>query len=355
MAEHKASENRLYYMDVIRVLSMISVILIHVGAISWYDAPFSLYPWGVMNLFDILSRYCVPVFLMMSGYIFLDPNRDIPIRKLYTKYIPRLIAAFFFWSFLYALITSGFATRRTLGDGVGEKLLHDIFWGHYHMWYMYLIIAMYIISPALRPIAANRKAMKYFLVISFIFSYLIPTIQMVPIIYEYTAKYTVRLELQFVTGYIFYFLVGYLIATEEITPKFKRLIYSLGLVGFAFSLISSTAYVLINQYPDVKYHEYNMAGMPLYSMAVLLFAREYLGKGNPNSRLMRLILWLSKMSFGIYLAHDFGLIVFKKLGITPMICTPFVSMPLLTILDLLITIAIVYVVSKIPFLKKWVL
>ena len=70
---------------------------------------------------------------------------------------------------------------------------------------------------------------------------------------------------------------------------------------------------------------------------------------------MRLILWLSKMSFGIYLAHDFGLIVFKKLGITPMICTPFVSMPLLTILDLLITIAIVYVVSKIPFLKKWVL
>ena len=107
---------------------MVSVIMIHVGAISWYDAPFSIYPWGVINLFDIMSRYCVPVFLMISGYLFLDPKREIPTRKIYTRYLPRLIAAYFFWSFLYAIITSGFLTQRTFAGEVGKNFIHDLFW-----------------------------------------------------------------------------------------------------------------------------------------------------------------------------------------------------------------------------------
>ena len=55
------------------------------------------------------------------------------------------------------------------------------------------------------------------------------------------------------------------------------------------------------------------------------------------------------------MAHDFGLIVFKKLGLVTTICTPFISMPLLTLMDLAITVFIVWVVSLIPGLKKWVI
>lgn len=355
MADSGVKDSREYYIDVARVFSMISVVLIHVGAISWYDAPFSLYPWGVMNLFDLMSRYCVPVFLMISGYLFLDPERNISVKKIYTRYLPRLLAAFFFWSFLYALITSGFVSQRTLANGIGYKLMQDTFWGHYHMWYMYLIVAMYIITPALRAIAANRQAMKYFLIISYIFAYLIPTIQMIPFLYAHTARYTGRLELDFITGYVFYYLSGYYFATEDFTPKARRVVYGLAAAGFAFAVICTSAYVIINQYPDSQFHEYYTAGVPLYSLAAYLFFKEKFSNVNPNSKWMKLVLWLSKLSFGVYLAHDFGLIVFKKIGLTPAICTPFISMPLLTILDLIITVAIVFVVSKIPVLKKWVI
>lgn len=352
MSDRPARE---YYIDIARVFSMVSVILIHVGAINWYDAPFSLYPWGVMNLFDLMARYCVPVFLMISGYIFLDPVRNISVKKIYTRYLPRLIAAFFFWSFLYALITSGFLTQRTLGNGVGMQLLKDTFWGHYHMWYMYLIVAFYIITPALRPIAANRKAMKYFLIISYIFSYLIPTIQMIPFIYEHTARYTGRLELSFISGYVFYYLAGYYFGSEDFTRRDKKIIYTLGVIGFVFAVVCTSAYVIINQYPDSSFHEYYTAGVPLYSLAAFLCFKDLYKNVNENTKGMKVIMWLSKMSFGVYMAHDFGLIVFKKIGLTPSICTPFISMPLLTVLDLGITLAIVWVVSLIPGLKKWVI
>ena len=355
MSDVKNTTGREYYLDIARVFSMISVILIHAGAISWYDAPFSMYPWGVMNIMDLMSRYCVPVFLMISGYIFLDPNKEIPIKKLYTKYIPRLVAAFIFWNFLYALITSGFLSQRTFAGGVGDKLIRDTFWGHYHMWYMYIIVAMYIITPALRPIAADKKAMKYFLIISYVFSFLIPTIQMIPFVYEHTARYTGRLELEFISGYIFYYLAGYLFGSEDFSPKARKIIYGLGVIGFLFAVICTSSYVIINQYPDSKYHEYYTAGVPLYSLAAFLCFKDMYKNVNANTKIMKVVMWFSKMSFGIYLAHDFGLIVFKKIGLTPAICTPFISMPLLTILDLAISTAIVYVVSLIPGLKKWVM
>jgi len=355
MAEIKSTNQREYYMDVARVFSMISVILVHAGAITWYDAPFSLYPWGVINLMDIMSRYCVPVFLMMSGHIFLDPSRNISVKKIYTRYLPRLLAAYFFWSFLYALITSGFVTQRTLANGVGTKLVQDLFWGHYHMWYMYLIVAMYIITPALRPIAANRSAMRYFLIVSYVISFLIPTIMMIPVVYSTVGKYFNRLEFSFISGYVFYYLAGAYFGGEEMPPKEKKIIYGLGVLGFIFAVVCVTTVVIATQYPDSTYHEYYTAGVPLYSLAVYLFFRDRFTNVNPNTKWMKVVMWMSKLSFGVYMAHDFGLIVFKKIGFTPAICTPFISMPLLTFLDLCISLAIAWVVSLIPGLKKWVI
>ncbi len=353
--ETESVPQREYYIDVARVLSMISVVLIHVGAINWYDAPFSPYPWGVLNLFDILARYCVPVFLMISGYLFLDPRRNIPIKKIYTRYLPRLVAAFLFWAFLYALITSGFVTQRTFSNGVGLKLVQDTFWGHYHMWYMYVIVGLYIITPALRPIAANRQATIYFLIASYLLKYALTMIQMIPFIYEHTAKYTNRLELSFISGYVFYYLAGYFFATEDFTVRQRRIIYAVGIVALIFSITVVTVYVLVMQFPLSELHEYYTAGIPIYSIAVFVFFRYKFSDVDPDTRIMKIVLWLSKLSFGVYMAHDFGLIVLKKIGITPMITTPFISMPLLTLIDLVITVAIAWIVSLIPGLKKWIM
>ena len=70
---------------------------------------------------------------------------------------------------------------------------------------------------------------------------------------------------------------------------------------------------------------------------------------------MRAIIKLSKMNLGIYLVHDFGLIIFKKLGLKPVMVTPFIMLPILVIADFAISYCIVFVISHIPVLKKWVI
>ncbi len=346
---------REYYLDIAKVVSMIAVIVVHTGTINWYEAPFELYPWGVLNFFDVLGRFSVPVFLMISGYLFLNPGRQVTSSDIFKKYIPRLLCAFFFWSFLYALITSGFLTSRSLSGGVGEKLLHDTLAGRYHMWYIFAIAGLYIITPALRPVAADRKAMRYFLLVSFILTYLIPTLQLIPVVSESTFWFTGRFELSYISGYVLYYLAGYYFGTEELSLKQRKIIYALGIASALILYVVVSVVIISQQYPTLAYHDYTNAGMPLFGLAAFVFFKYRFKDVDPDTKIMRAIIKLSKMNLGIYLVHDFGLIVFRKLGLKPVMGTPFIMLPLLALADFAISYCIVYVISHIPVLKKWVI
>ncbi|MBP3784906.1 MAG: acyltransferase family protein [Butyrivibrio sp.] len=348
-------KKREYYLDIARVVSMFGVIMVHTGAISWYSAPFEIYPWGVLNIFDLLGRFSVPVFLMISGYLFLNPKREVRAFDIFTKYLPRLLCAYMFWSFLYAVITSGLFTSRSLSGGVLEKLLHDTVVGHYHMWYIFTIAGLYIITPAIRPIATDRKALGYFLLVSFVLTYVIPTLQLIPAVSEYTAPITSRFELRSISGYVFYYIAGYYFATQDLTIKTRKMIYAVGILSVLAMYFTVTTIIIRQQYPTLVYHDYSNAGMPLFGIAVFVFLRYRFQSVNPDTRIMRVVVRLSKMNLGIYLVHDFGLILFKKAGLSPVMGTPFIMVPLLAILDFAISAFVVYVVSHIPVLKKWII
>ncbi len=348
-------KKREYYLDIAKVASMIGVIIVHTGAISWYEGPFGVYPWGVLNIFDMLGRFSVPVFLMISGYLFLNPQRQVRPSDIFKKYLPRLLCAFFFWSFLYALITSGFMTSRSLSEGVGERLLHDTLAGRYHMWYIFAIAGLYIITPVLRPVAADRNAMRYFLLVSFILTYLIPTLQLIPAVADSTFWFTGKFDLSHISGYVFYYLAGYYFGTEDLGPKQRRLIYGIGIAAAFIMFIVVSVAIISQQYPAHTYHEYTNAGMPMYGLAAFVFFRYRFKDVDPDAKIMRAIIKLSKMNLGIYLVHDFGLIVFRKIGLKPVMGTPFIMLPLLALADFGISVCIVFVISHIPVLKKWVI
>ena len=94
--------SRKYYLDYLRVSATFAVMSLHIAADNWLNAGVRSFEWQVFNFYDSLVRFGVPVFVMISGALFLNPDKYIPVKKLYTKYIFRIAAAFVFWSFLYA-------------------------------------------------------------------------------------------------------------------------------------------------------------------------------------------------------------------------------------------------------------
>lgn len=56
--------------------------------------------WLAGLLWSALSHAAVPLFLMASGALLLDPTRELSLKKLYTKNFPRLLAAMLVWEWL---------------------------------------------------------------------------------------------------------------------------------------------------------------------------------------------------------------------------------------------------------------
>ena len=59
-----------------------------------------------LQSYDALFRFGVPVFVMLSGAVFLPKERELNIKRLYTHNILRVAVSYVFWSALYGLMTT---------------------------------------------------------------------------------------------------------------------------------------------------------------------------------------------------------------------------------------------------------
>jgi surface polysaccharide O-acyltransferase-like enzyme len=131
------------YFDYLRVAATISVVVLHVSAQNWYSFNGRSFEWNVFNFYDSIVRWGVPIFLMISGSLFL--YRDIEIKNLYRKYILRLFVAYCFWALFYAVYSP--IIDSIIGKGFAlpiKSIIKNTISGNYHMWFIPMIIGTYM-------------------------------------------------------------------------------------------------------------------------------------------------------------------------------------------------------------------
>ena len=133
-AELKMANNRIISFDVLRIIAAFAVVMLHVTS-QRLDTSFLSNEWEIRNVYDSFVRWCVPVFFMISGALFLDHGRKIDVGRLYKKNILHLIFIFFAWSFIYALYS---ATVRCYYN-ISHIILR-ILEGPVHFWFLKILI-----------------------------------------------------------------------------------------------------------------------------------------------------------------------------------------------------------------------
>ena len=96
-------KDRTVYFDYLRVFAAFAVIIIHTAAQNWYSVDVNSFEWQVLNFYDAIVRWGVPVFVMISGSLFL--GKEIPLKKIYAKYILRMAISFIVWSVVYTVFS----------------------------------------------------------------------------------------------------------------------------------------------------------------------------------------------------------------------------------------------------------
>lgn len=146
---------RKQFLDVLRVLATCAVVLMHVltGATDVTDASIvPEYRSLLLSVMDLVT-WCVPIFLMISGYLFLNPERTLTYPVMIKKYCRRIALAILLFGVPYAA-SELVVAERTFRIRMIPEALKMTLTGHTwsHMWYLYLILFLYLITPLLKKV-----------------------------------------------------------------------------------------------------------------------------------------------------------------------------------------------------------
>lgn len=335
---------RVYYFDRLRIIAAIAVVVIHVTATGLFRHGIGTPAWDFCNILDSFSRFAVPLFVMLSGALFLNPEKKFEIKVLYSKNLLRIGIAFLFWSIVYALVNY---------DGNAVSFIKTVLLGHAHMYYLFVIAGLYIAIPVYRKICEDEKVMSYFLVLALVFVFLLPLIAGMPhmsVISDMLNKMNFKLPL----GYSIYFVGGYYLSHIELSKTCRNVLYALGIVAFASTALFTRIESLeLGKLYDGYYNGFS-ANVMIEAVSLFVFARYNLSFAPKSERSEKLLLLLSKLTFGVYLVHMLVLNTLEMFNVFGQVS----SVPVYLILQLLVTLLISgiisYILSKIPIVRKYI-
>lgn len=360
------------FLDKLRVAATCAVVLLHTmtGVMDTTDMSlFSLENKVFLVALDFVC-WCVPVFVLISGYLFLNPARKITMRDMLAKYCRRVALALFLFGVPYACLEQA-ALEHTFKTGMLGKgflmVLQGKSWSH--MWYLYQILLLYLITPVVKWLLEQvpRPVVYVFLGVLAAASSILPCLAKL-LGWEYPEA------LLGIYVYLFYYLCGYLFAVSGNAAKAREgggeaCVWMLPGAAAAIALATAAARLSGIRTGRTAYND------PLTVLLALLVFGSGLawsrnGKKNMGEKAKKDVgknveksakntgFWgqASALTFAVYLVHPVFLNFFYKfLHITPLDFDIRASLPLFFSGTLLASFATAWALRRIPVLRKYVL
>jgi len=357
--------NRLGWVDLIRVVSAFLVVVIHIGwqgdqtSSTYYTLLRGALPdthWLFANFVDTFMWCAIPLFFMVSGYLIL--NKPNSLKHGYFKRLLKIGIPLFAWSIIYLIIrywlygVDHMGNPPSIYNGIRCILTNNV---AAHFWFLYVLLSLYIAAPILRSYlkSASRENKIYFILLLGCACFLWPIISdVLKMLFDINK---VNFDFYIVSGFVGYFVAGYLLGQQAISPR----ICLLCLISFTLITIIITVVGLYFFESEIVRSELaNYLRIPLVLM--LFTVLKYVGDAEfyQRSRLSAGISYLAPLTFGIYLIHSLIVHAFVGglFGFSLSINTfaPWYSIPLMATLVYALSALIVWLLKKIP-LMHWIL
>ena len=343
------SKDRILYLSRIRVLASMAIVVLHtftMYGIVEKDVMTDTETY-VTRVVPYLMMWAVPCFVMVSGVLLLDKKRNIPVSRLLTRYVLRMLVVLLLFTTLFFFLDLWMNKEAFTAEGIStilHKFAEDKSWAH--LWYLYLLIGMYLLLPAYRAVAQNvsRGTMIYICIIYVIFLSVLPAV---------TKMTDQELGFYICSSSIFpmYLFLGDLMHRKEL--KVGWVAGAVLLAGGAVLIILLTGLDFGERQGEMDSLLGNYSFLPVILLSVGAFAliRGREGKGGEKSRMV----WqfLDKHSFAVYLTHLIFLrFLIKVVKWNPLETGSFWMLIPVAVLTYIVALLIAVILKLIPGLKK---
>lgn len=375
-------KQQFFGIDLLRVIACVLVILTH-SCECYYIS--NLYAGGSFEnldvatwqsealwavLFDSLSHCCVPIFVMISGFLLLPMRTGMSMGEFYRKRASRVLIPLAIWTVVYSFYC-------TFKMGVGLETTGDYFMsiisgiGFFfinfpgpigHLWYVYMILGLYLIIPILSPWVerASRRQMRLILGIWLLLTPM-PFLRLLwPELWG-EAVWNPFGAQQYISGFIGYLLAGayarkFLLNSERSYKGIGILLILLGFCGalagmlYHNYLLPPTAETYATYVAGTYEISWFFCGLPICLEAFGFFLLFF--RWSPQ-RVPALMSDFSRLSYGIYLCHIIFLTWFyEEVFLSLPVSTPFAILGI-CICTVITSYLVIKAISFLPK-SKWI-
>lgn len=280
-----------------KALACLSIVILHSFNFAFVGYAVTDTQRTTAALIRNLCLWAVPCFVMATGTLMLDSSRNVTVKKLFTKLIPKMVISLVVFTFAFACfdgVATNTFTMQTALKTTWDNIITGGGWGH--MWYLYLMIALYLMLPIYRTVTRNAETNEliYLAVVYFAFLSLLKTTEQ--LVSRETAFY-----ICVYTVFPLYLFLGYMIHNKHFS--FNKAGYLIMTVVSAGIYVGTTVYgVLYNAVLADIVTKYTFPALPFMAIGIygLFFSKENVSR---ETAFDKACVSVERCSFGIYLIH----------------------------------------------------
>jgi surface polysaccharide O-acyltransferase-like enzyme len=342
-----------FSVDLIRCIAIVLIILVHTSGypIRFFNPQITtidVVNWFTTDVYAAFGMIGVPLFVMLTGALLLNPNKaDEPLKVFYKKRLDRIALPFIFWTLVYFAWTFTVLGKPLTYFNIGQGLIGG---SYLHLWYIYLLMGLYSVTPVLRVLVKHidRKLFTYLLVLWFAGTVITPAI------HTFTS-FSFNPVVFVFFDWVGYYLLGIYLLTADLR---RPMAYLGGFFGFLGAVIGDWIVTasMGEQYTGY-FHNY-MSATAIIGAAAIFFLLTTVPANRFESHPManRVIHWISQNTLPIYLIHIIVLVAFTNqvLGVYLNTLTniPLLDVPIYTALVFGVSTVSVFVLKQIPYVKR---
>ncbi len=335
------------YAEWLRIIAAFSVVFQHTVTSAWYSVPVDSDNFAILNFLNSLSRFGVGVFVMISGAFMLSPKYPHPPEKIFRHNLTKIFALLVFWVLFYGVIDT-FDKGGSVSGLLSTPLL--IFTKpHTHLWFLYVIAGLYVLTPPLRVFTqyASQKMVLYSIALFVAFGLCLPTISHLLGTFAHFSLYK-NFTIHGLSSFVGYYLAGFYLSHYGIPRNFRKVLYAASAFFWVATLFASDYVSDLKNVPNEYFFGNFRPTTFLISASVFCLAREkFRNRMTADSRFLK----ISQAMLGVYLIHPLFIGAFYRLNFSLLAWNPLLSAPAASLLFFLLSLIIVLGVRKIPFIR----
>ena len=289
------SKQNINYFSRLKALACIAVVLLHTFYAAAAFAKNKDQQCAMLIVRDLMS-WAVPCFVMVTGALLPDKQRELGYKKLFGKLMLRMVIALAVFSLLFSCFDTLFISKDFSLSSIKDGLYNVLFGGGWkHMWYLYLMIALYLMMPAYRLVTkgAQNKDIIYLVSVYAAFLCILPTVDIL------TEKKT-AFYICVYSVYPLYLFLGY--------AMHNGIIMINALAGLLLTLAGAGCIIGLNLYVSGRQTKLSSllgtySFIAVAAMSAGIFALMQSCKDKKSGVLDTIAKAIEKCSFGIYLLH----------------------------------------------------